>query len=625
MHPWLSNMNPEQAAVIAHTDGPLYVAAVAGCGKTRALVNRIARLVHDGAQPDRILAVTFSRDGAGEMNARLGKMGVDATISTWHALAWRILREDCTTQAGWKLDDKNRHKTLVKEACGYKYLDWKDADTNAVRSYIGWCKAQFVAHDDPRALEIALDKFGDDRAARLARSAYQTSDELVHGMGLLTFDDMLVFAARHLSNPDNAARWAARWDYVMQDEAQDASPVQMVIAEALARGHRNYMIVGDPAQSIYGFRGSSPEQFQAFPATWGADTIYMHRNYRSGSAVIKAANGAIAPALVRLPVEMAAERPSAGMARSLRTEDLDDEANEFLQYVQERVGAGGRYSDCTVLFRTNAQSRALEDALIRAKVPYVVVGGGCFYERKEVKDLLAYLRVAADRDADGDAVRRCINAPFRFLGRAFVDRLMVAQRQTQDPDWPSIVEQVAQQQRIQSRQASSARQWASIIRSVDLECSAGEALRQVVAATGYTDWVTRDEGEETIENSGATNVRELLRVADSFASVEALLDYVDKNIAEQARQRKMKKGDHVLLMTIHKSKGLEWPCVWMVGCNDGILPHAKGDPEEERRLFYVAATRAQDELTCSYVNTVAGNGGRPRELPPSKFLANAGI
>ncbi len=233
--------------------------------------------------------------------------------------------------------------------------------------------------------------------------------------------------------------------------------------------------------------------------------------------------------------------------------------------------------------------------------------------------------MAADRDSDGDAVRRCINAPFRFLGRAFVDRLMAVQQQTETPDWPSIVEQVAQQARIQGRQASSAQQWARIIRNVDLECSAGEALRQVVNITGYQEWVTRDEGEETIENSGASNVRELLRVADAFDSVAALLDYIDKNIAEQARQRKQKKGDHVLLMSIHKSKGLEWPCVWVVGCNEGILPHAKGDPEEERRLFYVAATRAQDELICSYVNTVAGNGGRPRTLPPSKFLANAGL
>jgi DNA helicase-2/ATP-dependent DNA helicase PcrA len=482
--------------------------------------------------------------------------------------------------------------------------------------------------ESPEAMAEAVARFGRD--ARLARDAYSISDGLTHAAGILTFDDMLLFCARHLAVPENAEKWSARWDFVLQDEAQDASPVQNAIARALASGHRNYMIVGDFFQSIYGFRGSDPRLFAAFPAEWNAEVVHMKRNYRSAAVIVEAANLAILGAAERPAVAepMTAMRPDEGAARALEAEDHDDEAGEFVTYIRARHAQSGKWSDCTALFRTNAQSRALEDALLRERIPYEVVGGVSFYERKEVKDLLAYLRVALGRDRDGDAVRRCINAPFRFLGKAFVDRLMQLARAAEHPvDWPRLVDAAAQQAGIQGRQRESAREWCRLVARVaaanERHEDAGRILVDLIQQTAFIAWLSKDEGEESVENSAAANVRELARVAASFKSADELLDYVEQNVRDRAKQKKA-SGDRVLLMSVHKSKGLEWPCVWVVGCNDGVLPHAKGDVEEERRLFYVACTRARDELTCSYVSRMALPRGVV-EVGPSAFLRDAGL
>lgn len=629
--PWNRNMNDEQATVIAHDRGPLYCAAVAGCGKTRAVVNRIARLVHDGAQPERILAVTFSKKAADEMNDRLhDDLGITtARVGTWHSLALQVLKEDQLQASKWSIDERDRNKGFIKEAVGYRYLDWKGADVTALRMYIGVCKANLWADDSPEALDAARAKFGHD--ASKAVQAYRISDELTHGAALLTFDDMLVFCARHLQIDDNAARWGARWDYVLQDEAQDANVVQMTIAEALAQRHRNYAIVGDPAQSIYGFRGSSPLHFTAFVERWGAAAVYMNRNYRSGRAIVEAANRAIAPAEVRLPVDMVAMRDFEGSARATVAETLEDEGAAFVEWVQQHQQDGGALSDVACLFRTNAQSRALEEALLAAKVPYVVIGGSSFYERKEVKDLLAYLRVAMGRDTTGDAVKRCINAPFRYLGLKFTDRVMLlggGPSPAGPNDWPAVVAQAARGAGIQRRQQVSAEEWADLIvatgRKVHEGAAPGEVLQWLVDRTGYLAWLQKEEGEESIESSHAANVRELVRVAGRFSTCTELLDYIERSIKEAAQQRRSQRGERVMLMSIHRSKGLEWPLVWVCGCVDGVLPHAKGDPEEERRLFYVAVTRARDAVVCSAVGRMATGAG-VRVMQPSRFLFDAGL
>lgn len=652
-------MNVEQLSVINHDGGPLLVDAGAGSGKTRAVVHRIARLVNDGVGEDRILAVTFSKKAADEMNARLDTLGVrEARVGTWHSLAMQILREEDTSQARWTVDDRNRAKILMKRILGHEQMDWKGADLGKITSFIGISKAHLLdaVADQARLTEEATLWFGSALDGKRAVEAMRRLDQAVDAEGLLTFDDFLVFVYRHFRDDEAAReRWASRWDYLIQDEAQDANPAQIAIARQLASGHRNYMIVGDIAQSIYSFRGSGPEHLAAFETEWKAPRVAMKRNYRSATAIVAAANNVIANASFR-GEPMVAERGVDGSVGHRRYLDLDDEARGFVQWVQGHVEVGGKLADNTALFRTNAQSRALEEALLRAKISYQVVGGVSFYERREVKDLLGYLRVAAGRDQDGDALRRCINAPFRFLGTKFVEKVMSIAAETRPvtiAQWTVTIERVCGMQRIQDRQRRGADDWIELIdyvsKRIEEERKATERstiadeepllsgevpseipsssrpdaiLTHVVLKTRYLAYLRKEEGEESIEQSTVANVNELIRVASKFSSVDELLDYIEKSQRDAKRQRGA--SDQVLLMSIHRSKGLEWPRVWIVGCCEMILPHARGDEEEERRLFYVAVTRARDELVVSSCRRIALKSG-VCEVDQSRFISQAGI
>lgn len=621
--------NPEQMAVIEHLDGPCQVPAVAGCGKSFAVVRRAGALIERGVDPERIALLTFSSGGAKELDARTRHLGIaGVTCKTWHALCLSILRDaDHVAIADkWTIDDKDKAKGLIKKTLGYQELNWKGADLARVRKFVAHCKANAFEFGEPDAIALAQKRFG--REAMLALKAWQRSQELIEEAKLLTFDDMLVFAHRLLRDDEEIrGRWARRFDYVITDEAQDNSRIQKELQAFLALISRNLMVVGDPAQAIYSFRGSSPEYLVEFVDLWQAKRIVMYRNYRCGRAIVAAANAIIRPAQVRLPEEMVAERDVEGKVEIVAAHDLDDEASEFVEFARRHQEGGGSLSDITVLFRLNAQSRALEDAMLRAKLPYVMIGGTNFYERKEVKDLLGYLRVAFDRDPDRDGVRRCINAPFRFLGTKFVERVMAVADETPktDPEtyWPDVVTRAAVDvsRSVQARQAASAAEWCTIIAT--LQTSKGgpyELLDQVVRQTGYIGWLEKEEGaEDSVDQSHGANVRELLRVAQSFKTVAEFLDYVDANIKESGRQKRGKRENSITLMTIHRSKGLEWPIVWVVGCNEGVFPFPKGDPEEERRLMYVAATRARDHLVFSHVAEMAMRSG-VRSVERSSFL-----
>jgi DNA helicase-2/ATP-dependent DNA helicase PcrA len=377
--------------------------------------------------------------------------------------------------------------------------------------------------------------------------------------------------------------------------------------------------------SIYGFRGSSPEYLTDFAEQWGAKVYCLHRKYRSGRAVVAAANEVLRPAAVKLPVDLVAERPLDGVVRVVRAASPEDEAEELGAHVAEHAAGGGRYADVAVLFRTNAQSRAVEEALLARKIPYRVLGGVVFYERKEVKDLLAYLRVAAGRDESGDALRRCINAPFRYLGAKFYEKV----REAKARSWVDRVRLAGHVEGLQARQKRSALGWADLIeelgRGIQRGARPSALLEEVLAATGFAEWVERDQGKQSVEGSPAANVRELVRLAERFPIAGELLDFVDETVRAARRAKDDdEKPDQVLLMSVHRAKGLEWPRVWVIGCNEELMPHAKGEPEEERRIFYVATTRARDELVLSHVAELPMRRGRGRGVP-SRFLREAGI
>ena len=614
-------------------------------GKTKCLVHRVARLVSaGGVEPTRIFCVTFSNAGSREMNERLKKLGVPATVQTWHAFCLRVLKQEQTREGSWTVEgepgSKLNAKLFLKKAIGYQHENWVGADLSAIRSFIGICKANLWAPEDPETTEEARRRFKHNggRAVRV----YAISEGLVEEAGFLLFDNMLTYVARLFrDHEDVRASWAAKFDHVMQDEAQDASVAQVTLARMLAKDHRNYMIVGDPSQAIYGFRGSSPKYIADFPGEWDAKVVTLATNYRSCRRVVAVANDVIRDAPYKLPEDMVAARDLDGKVEVVAANTLDDEAEELVAFVKKHAANGNPISDVAVLYRTNAQSRALEQAFLGAKIPHVIIGNVNFYERKEVKDLLAYLRLAAGADREGDAVKRCINAPFRFLGNRFVEKVQDARDADPAASWQDCVLRASQAERIQDRQRRSALDWVDLVaelrRMIDegvpkdvatlggaepekRTANAHDVLSRVVAKTRYVEWLEKEEGEESIDSSHAANVREMLRVSAEFPTVADFLAFVDKQVAESRKNKQgSKASESVTLMSVHRSKGLEWPVVWIVGCVDGVLPHAKGDPDEEQRLFYVAVTRARDHLVCSFIREMATRAG-VRTVERSEYL-----
>lgn len=634
----IATLNPEQRDVVEHVRGPILVGAVAGAGKTTALVARIANLVetHD-VDPRRILAVTFSAKAAGEMNERLrGMIGeTDARVGTFHSLANQIVREE-KLAPGYRLDERDRYRTIIKDVLGFRGMRWDSADLTTVSAYIGRAKASCALPGTPAALEVARKFYAVNpcaqRSPELLADAYARAEVARRDSMLITFDDMLL-DAWHAMNSDEStrARWASRWDFVMQDECQDENLVQREIASMLARDHRNYMVVGDPAQAIYGFRGSDPSGLLAFAGAWSAKVVHMHRNYRCGDAIAAAANGvlgAMAPA-AKLDMSITAERGVAGDVLATRFVDMDAEATGVVAEILARGTDGAKWSSMAALYRTNAQSRALEEALLSNRIPYVVIGGTNFYDRKEIKDLLGYLRIASGR-GEFDDVRRCINAPFRFLGKAFVEKVdsMHVDAQT----WPETVRRTSATAGLQSRQRTSALEWCALVDTLTKRIAAGgddakpaALIEEVLAETDFVRWITRDEGTESPENSRVSNIRELVRASERFVTVDDLLDYVDEQIEASKRAKVGQDSNRVTLMSIHRSKGLEWPTVFVIGANEKILPHARcEDVEEERRLAYVAFTRARDTLRVSCVANAA-IGPKVVALAPSRFVVEAGL
>lgn len=645
----LSRLNPEQRMAAEHREGPMLVAAVAGAGKTATIIARIVALVLGKVvDPSRILAVTFSRKGADEMNERLkkeiGESG--ARVGTFHSLALQIVKAEIPEYEEWTIDDRNRFKYCIKDAIGYRELDWKQADLTFLEGYISWCKTNLVRPWDDRALAIAMEwsakKPGPHAIPKLMVAAYERADELRKDRQLITFDDMLFEAVELLRDRDDVRRrWAAKWDYVIQDEAQDQNEGQLLMGELLAQDHRNYMLVGDPAQTIYTWRGAQPGKLLSFEERWGAKVVKAGRNYRCGQVIIDTANkvlGAMDPT-TRLPMDMICERGTEGDLRVFEYSDTDEEGEMIAQQIAELIEDGMEPREFSVLYRTNAQSRGIEEALISARIPYRIIGGTNFYERKEVRDLLAYLRLAEGR-GDMEDVKRCINAPFRYLGKAFVEKVQDAYRN----DGGTLMEAVrsaCDASRVSHRQKASAVDWADMIERMQARVRASMAegaegttkdlgkpakvLEDIARLTKYTQWLTRDEGQETTENNKISNVRELIRAAGRFPTAKELLDYIDKTIAESKKRRKGKEPNKVTLTSLHRSKGMEWPVVFLAGVNQGVLPHARAeDYEEERRLFYVGVTRARDYLRISCVRVMA-TSTRIMAVAPSIFLDEADL
>jgi DNA helicase-2/ATP-dependent DNA helicase PcrA len=632
-------LNPAQVRAVEHGNGALLVLAGAGSGKTRVLTARIAHLIQTrGVRPDRIFAVTFTNKAAGEMRERVAALlGSDPRglwIGTFHSLSARLLRREAPLLGfgpNFTIYDEDDSQALLKQMLARRELSPKAYPPRALHNLISGAKNRMIDPDE-------FAHTADSPLARVAADCYRDLGDALQRANALDFDDLLLFPLRLFrEHPERLAWWQRRFDHVLVDEFQDTNAAQYRLVRSLAQAHGNLCVVGDDDQAIYGWRGADVRHMLAFQNDFaGATLIKLEQNYRSTQVILDAANGVIAENRDRLGKTLfTALRGGAPVVR-LAAADERDEA-EWL--VTEFSGLAERsdlaYDAMAVLYRTNAQSRPLEEALRMRGVPYRLVGAVSFYERREVKDLLAYLRLLAN-PADDQAFARVVNVPRRGIGDVSVAMVAEAARR-----WSVPLLEAARRaggiEGIRPGLRDGFRRFADLVdrlRSAVGQADPATALEMVIATTGYEAWLA-EEGVEGVER--LDNVRELVAGAAAWAEVaEVTTDEAEESGTMLERYLTQStlvtptdefggaNASGVTLLTVHMAKGLEWPVVALAGLEDGLFPLARtaGEPgglEEERRLCYVGLTRARERLYLSWARTRYRNG-RLELAEPSRFL-----
>lgn len=628
-----SGLNTEQQAAVVHDDGPMLVLAGAGSGKTRVLTTRIARLISErGVQPHEILAVTFTNKAAGEMRERIARqLGFEPKgmwCGTFHALGARLLRgvaQAVGRSPSFTIYDEDDTIGALKRIMERRGLNAKQFAPNAILGAISDAKNALVSPSEYSS--TARDTF-----STAVAGVYFDLEAALERANAVTFDDLLVLPVRALENDPNVlAHYQRRFRYVLVDEYQDTNHAQYRFVQLMGGGHNNVMVVGDDDQSIYGWRGADIRNILEFERGFpGADIVRLEDNYRSTPNILALANNVIAENTERRGKTLRATRAAGESVTLVETLDERDEAEFVTDVIEDRTSRGEWLRrECAVLYRTNAQSRALEDSLRRRSVPYRLVGAVRFYDRREIRDLMSYLKLIAN-PADDEAFRRAIAVPRRGLGDATV-ALMAEQAQSRRIPMMDVARQPALLFELRPAARSSLEQFVTLIdqfRASAIDMAVNELLENIVKAIRFEDHL-RAEGEEGRDR--INNVQELiagagevvaddggevgLRPLDHFLQGAQLVAGVDKLDAS---------ADAITMMTMHNAKGLEFPLVFICGLEDGLFPLARAaeDPrqlEEERRLFYVGITRAEKKLFI----TTAEQRRRYGELmqsQPSRFL-----
>lgn len=621
----LSSLNPEQRRAVEHLEGPALVLAGAGSGKTRVLTTRIAHLVHEhGVGPERILAVTFTNKAAGEMRERiamlLGGEPRGMWVGTFHALGARLLRRHAHLLGydnTFSILDAEQTLRQVKRVLEQLDIDIKRFNPKAVRAVISGAKNQLVS---PSEFSEAHAE-GFDLFSRTVARVYPVYQKSLKSQNTMDFDDLLVNPVELFSlQSDVLDLYRDRFAFMLVDEYQDTNRAQFRLLEQLASRHRNLMVVGDDDQSIYGWRGADLSNILDFESTFaGAEVVRLEQNYRSTRVILDAANRVIAENRNRKGKTLRTDREGGELIGRVECFDEADEAGVVVEEIRTRyvqsVGVPS-YRDFAVLYRTNAQARALEDAFRRQGMPYQIVGGVRFYERREIQDVMGYLRLISN-PLDEDAFLRVVNYPRRGIGQTSIDRLRAWAAEYGRP----LLEAAAQASGIDALPAGAARSleaFASLISNWSARAATarvGDVLETIVDELKLQDHLEAEgpDGEDRMNN-----VRELIAGALDFDAelIDELepeerdafseLDLYLQRVALVADVDRLDPdADSVTLMTLHNAKGLEFPFVFITGLEDGLFPlsRAYDDPaemEEERRLFYVGVTRAEDKLVLCH-------------------------
>jgi DNA helicase-2/ATP-dependent DNA helicase PcrA len=624
---YLADLNPAQREAVLHTEGPVLVVAGAGSGKTRVLTRRIAHLLGAvGVKPPEILAITFTNKAAGEMRERVGDLvgppARAAWVMTFHSACGRILRREAQRlgyRSNFTIYDGADQIRLVKRCLEELERDPKRFTPRGIHSQISNAKNTLIS---PEEYTDRVASFYDQTVAEV----YDLYQKRLFASNAVDFDDMLFLTVDVLERfPEARAKWQEAFRYVLVDEYQDTNHAQYRLLQLLAEKHRNVFAVGDPDQSIYGFRGADIRNVLEFEHDFpGSYTIALEQNYRSTQHILDAANGVIRHNRERKEKNLWSELGDGDPVRAIEVEDEHAEARYVAAEIALLVEEGFSGAEVAVFYRTNAQSRVLEDVLVRQGIAYQVIGGPRFYERAEIKDLVAYLQVL-DNPYDAVSLLRIATRPRRGIGDSTLARLATWADQREISLWEATAEAANAGVGAAPQKALGAfRGTIESLMSAAQEYEVPELIEEVLARSGYLESL---EAERTIEAQGRIeNLQELVSVAREWRETaeDSTLSAFLQEISLYSDQDAI-RGDAslVTLMTLHNAKGLEFRAVYLIGMEEGIFPHSRSIEEqgieEERRLCYVGMTRARERLTLLHASSRMLYGGRNHNLP-SRFL-----
>lgn len=625
----LESLNPEQRAAVEHDGGPLLVFAGAGSGKTRVITCRIARLIHEGVAPYRILAVTFTNKAAREMRERIegmvGDLAKNIWMGTFHSICSRLLRTEGSKigiDPSFVIYDDSDQLSLVREILKAMQIDDKSVQPRGILNEISNAKEKLLT---PAQYAEGVAGF----VERIAAKVYVEYDARLRKANALDFDDILLYAVRLLEQREDVReKYQDRFLHVLVDEYQDVNLAQYKLVQFLGGKHRNIVAVGDDDQSIYAWRGADVELILRFGADHDARVVKLEQNYRSTGNILEAAHEVISKNRSRANKRLWTEARKGAPLSLLSAGTEQDEAMLVADSILRDVRTGRRkFGDFAVLYRTNAQSRVLEEAFLNIRVPHLLIGGQRFYERKEVKDMLAYLRLTLNGN-DDISLRRIINTPTRGIGDTAMKAVEIWAQERSLPLWHGLVSETVLVG-LQKRTAVSIQAFTKAIleaREIMARGAVTPVLRHLLNASGYLDALKQEGSQDSM--SRLENLQELVNVTsqyDASAEGEPTLSGFLESVALVADIDNLTdSGDAVTLMTLHSAKGLEFPVVFLVGMEEGVFPHSRSmtndkELEEERRLCYVGMTRAKEELHLSHAHR-RSLYGQPNFASPSRFL-----
>ena len=633
---YLAGLNPSQRAAVEQTEGPVMIVAGAGSGKTRVITFRVAHLIRKGVDPFNILVLTFTNKAAKEMRERItsvvGQEAKNIWMGTFHSVFARILRVEAELigyPKNFTIYDTDDTKSLIRAILKEMNLDDKLYNANHVYGRISSAKNNLISPQEYNKNEAIMAEDIANGRPQMGQ-IYMTYAQRCYRAGAMDFDDLL-FKTNVLLNkyPEVLHKYQHQFKYLMVDEYQDTNFSQYLIVKRLAAVNENICVVGDDAQSIYAFRGANIQNILNFQKDYPDVRVFkLEQNYRSTQMIVNAANSVIAKNENQLEKNVFSENEEGEKIKVVRAFSDNEEGKIVAEAIsEERMLKNLRYKDFAILYRTNAQSRAMEEALRKINVPYKLYGGTSFYQRKEIKDLIAYFRLTFNPN-DEEALKRVINYPRRGIGDTSLERIFVAADQQQYRLWDVVVNA---QQFLDGRSANAVGNFGLMIQSFQAVAktnSAFDTAMHIAQHSGILKDLYEDKSVEGL--SRYENIQELLNGIKEFSEREDIeekgLDIFMQDIALLTNDDKDKdpNADTVSLMTIHASKGLEFPVVFIVGLEENLFPsqlalNSRSELEEERRLFYVAVTRAEKKLHLSYA-TSRYRWGTLNNCEPSRFL-----